>query len=122
MSTASELPGALRRGLERPTRGVVGLVDDLLALCQEHGLQLEWQDGRCCIRSGSNGSEDVIESPLRKSEFRAVLARVAALCNERRPGSVSPYGGKGDLSVVTDGAATVRVSFANTTDEQGFKV
>src|SRR5208282_5382429 len=55
---------------------------------------------------------------LRKSVFRAILARVAVLCNERSPNSVSPYGGQGEVSVGADPAMTFRVEFANTPDEQ----
>ena len=56
--------------------------------------------------------------PLRKSALRAILARVAALCNERTPNSVSPYGGQGELSVGANPAVVFRVRFANTLAEQ----
>jgi hypothetical protein len=118
MNTPSQLSGALRSILERPTHGVVGLVDDLLRLCQEQGLQLDWQ-GQCCrVRSLGSDREEVIDVPLRKSVFRAILARVAALCNERNPNSVSPYGGNGELSVSANPPAVFRVTFANTPAEQ----
>src|SRR5438046_4050369 len=118
MNTMSSFCGALRSAFERPTRGVVGLVDDLLRLCPEQGLRLEWQADRCRVRSLANGSEAVFDRPLRKSVFRAILARVAALCNERSPNSVSPYGGQGELLVGADPPAPFRVTFANTPDEQ----
>src|SRR5882724_2480618 len=118
MNTTSQISGALRSAFERPTRGVVGLVDDLLRVCQEQSLQLDWQTDRCRVRSLTDGSEEVRDRPLRKSVFRAILARVAALCNERKPNSVSPYGGQGELLVSTDPPAIFRVAFANTTDEQ----
>jgi hypothetical protein len=120
MNTTSEFSGALRSVFEGPTRGVVGLVDDLLRLCQEHGLQLNWQADRCRVRSPAGRWEEVLSAPLRKSVFRAVLARVAALCNERSPNSVSPYGGQGKLVAGADPATVFRVSFANTPDEQWF--
>jgi hypothetical protein len=118
MNTTSPFAGTLRNAFERPSRGVVGLVDDLLRLCQEQGLQLDWQADRCRVRSLAGGSEEVLDRPVRKSVFRAILARVAALCNERSPNSVSPYGGQGELLAGGDPAAIFRVTFANTPDEQ----
>ena len=66
--------------------------------------------------------EELIELPLRKSAFRAILARVAVLCNERCPNSVSPYGGQGELLVDTDPATALRVAFVNTPDEQSLEL
>jgi hypothetical protein len=118
MSAAARISGIFQGVLERPAGGVVGLVDDLMRLCQEHGLQLDWQAASCRVCSLTDGWEEVIDRPLRKSAFRALLARVAALCNERNPDSVSPYGGQGELAIGPDPAAVFRVSFANTPDEQ----
>jgi hypothetical protein len=47
---------------------------------------------------------------------------MAALCNERIPGAVSPYGGEGELSVGTSPPAIFRVAFTNTPGEQRLKV
>ena len=118
MSTTSELSGMLQQAFESPTRGVVGLVDDLLRNCPTNGLQLDWHVDSCRIRFLGNGAEELIIRSLRRSIFRAVLARVAALCNERNPNSVSPYGGQGELSIANDYPQTVKVIFTNTTVEQ----
>jgi hypothetical protein len=118
MNTTSQLAEVFRSVLEHPTEGVVGLVNDLLRLCQERGLQLDWQADCCRVRPFAGGPEEVIESPLRKSLFRAILARVAALCNERSPNAVSPYGGQGELMVGANPAAVFRVAFTNTPGEQ----
>jgi hypothetical protein len=118
MSTASQASEVLRRTLLHPSRGVVGLVDDLLTVCREQGLQLDWQGNRCRVRSVGGDGEEVMDVPLRKSVFRAILARVAVLCNERAPNSVSPYGGRGELSAGTNPPAVFRVTFANTPAEQ----
>jgi hypothetical protein len=105
----------LIRQVFRPTqRGVAGLVDDLLELCQEQGLQLDWHADQCRVRSIGAEADESIEVPVPKSVFRAVLARFAALCNERNPGSVSPYGGEGELTVGVDPATVCRVAFTNT--------
>ena len=47
-----------------------------------------------------SGPLDRIDVPLQKSVVRAALARVAVLCNERIPGSVSPFGGQGRLRML----------------------
>jgi len=109
----------LIRQVFRPTQhGVVGLVDDLLELCQEQGLQLDWHADQCRVRSIGVEPEESIEVPVPKSVFRAVLARLAALCNERNPRSVSPYGGEGELTVGVDPATVCRVAFTNTPGTQ----
>jgi hypothetical protein len=114
MSTTSPLSGALRQVFMQPTRGIVGLVDDLLAVCLAQGLQLDWQTDHCRARSGEGEWEELEDVPLRKSVFRAVLARVAVLCNERSPKSVSPYGGQGELSIGASPGTVLRVAFVNT--------
>ena len=58
------------------------------------------------------------EIPLGKTVFRAMLARIAALCNERTPNSVSPYGGEGEFSIWTEPPTVFHVAFTNTPDEQ----
>jgi hypothetical protein len=118
MNTTSHPSKAVLNVLTQPTRGVVGLVDDLLKACWEHGLHLDWQADRCRVRSPGGKWEEWVDVPLRKSVFRAILARVAALCNERAPSSVSPYGGQGELSVGADPAAVCRITFVNTPAEQ----
>jgi hypothetical protein len=114
--TAQQL-GILRIAFEHPTRGVVGLVEDLLTICGEYGLQLHWQDGRCRVRTAGGDQEELIDVPLRKSVFRAILARVAALCNERTPNSVSPYGGQGELAGGAHPPTVFRATFLNTPPE-----
>lgn len=118
MNTPPSLPGAIREAIAHPAREIVGLVDDLLRLCQERGLQLDWRADCCRARPLGGGSDEVIENLLRKSLFRAILARVAALCNERNSNSVSPYGGQAEVTIGADPGTTVRVNFTNTPAEQ----
>jgi hypothetical protein len=118
MSIASPFSEVLHRALVQLTRGVVGLVDDLLVVCRERGLQLDWHADRCRARRLGNGTEEWIAVDLRKSVFRAILARVAVLCNEQNPNSVSPYGGQAEVSVGSNPATRFRVAFVNTTEEQ----
>jgi hypothetical protein len=120
MNTPPTFAERLQRAFTNPTRGVLGLVDELLAVSREQNLQLAWKEGHCRVGfSGpAGGPPSWIEVPIRKSVVRAALARVAVLCNERNPNSVSPYGGQGEVSVGTDPATVLRVAFANTPDEQ----
>jgi hypothetical protein len=106
----------LRQALTLPTRGVLGLVDDLLAVSREGGIQLDWKADQCRVQFRGGG----IEVPLRKSVVRAALARIAVLCNQRQPNSVSPYGGQGELLVGTDPA--LRVAFVNTPEVQSLEL
>jgi hypothetical protein len=117
MNTTFELSEAMRCVFESPTQGVVGLVNDLLRLCPEHGLRLEWQGEYGRIRYLNGKSDETLDQPVGRSVFRAVLARMASLCNEHCPKSVSPYGGRGKLSDRADPPTIYRVTFANTTDE-----
>ena len=102
----------------QPTeRGVLGLVDDLLGLCGEDGIQLDWQAERCSVHRLGDATGEPIAVPLPKSVFRAMLARIAALCNEHCPNSVSPYGGRAEL-VGTESPALFQATFTNTRAEQ----
>lgn len=99
------------------TGGIVILTERLLQQFGTPGSVLECREGQCHLASAA-GPDEVT---LSKSLFRPVLARVAAMCNERRPGSVSPYGGEGELAV-GDPARLVRVRFTNTTAAQQLEI
>jgi hypothetical protein len=118
MSNPSSLPDRLSRALHTPTRGVLGLVDELLAISLEHPLQVNWEAGRCRVRFVEDGVAGQIEVRLQQSVLRAALARVAVLCNEQRPNSVTPYRGTGELLVEGDPTKAIRVTFSNTPEEQ----
>jgi hypothetical protein len=112
----------LQRVFSPADRGVVGLVDDLLRLCQGQGLQFDWHANQCRIRPLGPEPREAAEIPLPKSVFRAILARMTVLCNERMPNSVSPYGGAGELSVDTNPPTVFQVAFTNTPREQRLEV
>jgi hypothetical protein len=118
MKTTSKIAEAIREVIEHPSDGVVGIVDELLRLCPEQGLRLDWQADGCRIHCCVGDSEETIDVPRRKSVFRAILARIAVLCNEQVPNSVSPYGGEGELSTAANPSVQFRVSFTNTPAEQ----
>src|SRR6266550_5064295 len=118
MSTLASFSEVLRRVLTQPTNGVVGLVDELLTVCREHGLDLDWQADGCRVRSFGGSWEELGHLPLRKSVFRAILARIAVVCNERTANTISPYGGQSEWSVDANPPAVFRLRFTNTTAEQ----
>jgi hypothetical protein len=108
-------------------RGVIGLVDDLLSLCRLYQLRINFQDGHCSIRRLGADAHESLNIPVPKSVFRAALARVAAICNEQRPQSVTPYRGEGDIVVLPPVSqdspkcvppSTCYVSFTNTPSDQ----
>jgi hypothetical protein len=118
MSELSSFFQSIRHALRPTDRGVDGLVDDLLALCQGQGIELDWHAGRCRVRTIGIEPEGDIEMPLPRPVFRAALARIASLRNERKPGAVSPYGGQGELMVGADRSTLYRATFTNTQDAQ----
>jgi hypothetical protein len=118
MSNPSDFCERIARTLRPSERGVSGLVDDLLRFCKDRSLDLDWHEGRCRVCSTGASPDDTFEAELPKSVFRAALARLAALCDECRPGSVSPYGGDGGVAIGAEPAAVVSVTFTNTPDEQ----
>jgi hypothetical protein len=99
MSTQQSIAVRLKQALTEPTRGVLGLVDELLKAAREQEIHFSWRDGNCLIRIPSGEPAERIESPLAKSVARAVLARIAVICNEHGANSVSPYGGRAEIAV-----------------------
>jgi hypothetical protein len=112
------LTECLRRVILQPSNGIAGLVDELLQVCREHSLFLDWHDSLCRVRFTRGYGGELLELPLAKSRFRMILARVAALANEQKPDAVSPYGGEGQLLLGTEPALVIRFAFANTPDAQ----
>jgi hypothetical protein len=118
MNTLSQQTENLNRIIISPSDGVVGLVNDLLQFCDEHQLQLHWEANRCRIRSKGGDWEELSELSIRKSVFRAVLARIATICNEQSPNSVSPYCGQAELAIGENPQKVLKVTFTNTPSEQ----
>ncbi len=118
MKTTAPFSDELLCIFAQPLRGIVGLVDDLLTACRGRDLRIVWQSGRCQVHSPGGNGDIFLDLPVRKSIFRAILARVAVLCNERQPNSVSPYGGRGEIAVGTVAPVVFRVHFVNTPGEQ----
>jgi hypothetical protein len=122
MSTATTFSTTIQQIILKPSQGVVGLVDDLLAACSEYSIELTWQGGHCRLSSSADEWEETIDLPIRKSVFRATLARLATLCNMQQPDSVSPYGGTADLAVGQSPKRIMRVTLVNTSAEQKLRL
>ena len=124
MSQTLSCAERLRKAFEPDARGVVGVVDELLAVCGKDVIRFEWKDGVCRLQlpeesqDASGATTQSIQVQLPKSVFRAVLARLAALCNEQKPDSVSPYGGTGEIAVEANPPKVLRVVFTNTPAQQ----
>jgi hypothetical protein len=84
MSTRAAISDDLRRVLLQPTGGVIEMVDELLALCRYRGLRLDLQADRCRVRAGAGEWE-----------------------------SLSPYGGRGELTFGDNPSAVIRVEISN---------
>ena len=121
MSTTDQLSEALLSILAQPEGGIVELVDQLLTFCGEHGLELDCHAEQWRFRSPDGDWEELSSVRFNKSVFRAILARLAALCNEQTPNSASPYGGKCNLSF-RGCATTMDVTFVNTLESQHFEL
>src|SRR5262249_34377309 len=115
MSTLISNSEAIRGVFTQPARDMVSMVDDLLTVCREHNLELDWRPGCCRVRSHAEDWSEVRDLPLRRTAFRGILARLSTLCNERQPNSCSPYGGQGEIAIGTTGFKLV---FTNTPGEQ----
>ena len=118
MNATSTLSDSLRLAFEPPATGFVGIVDNLLSICRGGTLEIVWHAGACRAKIRQGVTEESVEIPFRKSVFRAMLARIAALCNELEADSVSPYAGEGKLSVASEFPSLFQVTFVNTPDEQ----
>lgn len=108
----------LRRILLEPKSGVVGLVNDLLTVCRELRLDLDWRPDCYRVRSVGGEWEELSGVRLHRSVFRGLLARIAVLFIERTPALISAYGDRGELPVGGDPPMVFCVSFVNTAADQ----
>ena len=118
MKTTLPLAESLKSIITRPPGGIVELVDELLSLCGEHGIRLDWKGNRCGFKTPQSNVETVLEVLVPKSVFRAILARVAVLCNNHKADAVSSYGGKSEILLGSKPRSLYQVDFLNTADEQ----
>jgi hypothetical protein len=122
MNTTAEISSVLRRTLDQPQSGIVSLVDAILNLCRGHNFQLDWQADRCLVRPLGGDWEEVTDLPIRKSVFRAILARISVLCNEQLPNAISPYGGRARLTVGENPSGVFQVIWTNSPAQQRLEI
>jgi hypothetical protein len=118
MNATQSLADLFRIDRDSKGAGVLGLVDDLLAYCRDRDVRLTWNAAQVSVQPIGGGAVEQASVEFRSSAFRAVLARLAALCNRHRLDSVSPYGGQGEFIDERAPATAFRVDFRNTPDEQ----
>ncbi len=106
-----------------PTQdGIVGLTNQLLEACVGSEVEIKRVGNHCVCNWTVSGETLEAPVPLPPAAFRTILARIAALCNERSPNSVSPYLGEGLLAVKGPPPTVICVTFVNTPDEQRLEV
>lgn len=98
--------------------GVVGLTDQLLAACAGSAVVFERVGERCVYRWTADGDTQEGTVPFAPTAFRSILARIAVLCQESCPESVTPYRGEGSLPVPGHPSEQLRVRFVNTPEQQ----
>ena len=118
MISSQSVDDRLRRAFAPTQRGIVGLTEQLLEVCVGGDVAFERIGDRCVCRWSVSGETHEAAVPLPPAAFRTLLARIAVLCNERSPNSVTPYGGQGLLTVKGDPPTVVQVAFVNTPDKQ----
>ena len=120
MIPSTTIQGFLQHAFAPTKRGIVGLTEQLLEACVGREVVFKRVGDTCVCRWDENGETHEAPAPLPPAAFRTILARIAALCNEHRPYSVTPYCGEGLLAI--NGCQSLRVAFVNTTSEQQLKV
>ena len=98
--------------------GILDLVDDMLARCVNDQVRIVWCPGTVTEYPLSGRSPTSYEITLRNSAFRAVMARMAALCDRPDSEALSPYGGRGEFTDPRWPRVRFSVQFTNTPDEQ----
>lgn len=110
----SEFDRLLRVMDSLPNTNVLESVDALLQTCAEDGL---------CVEIGPDETKMSVLGLAREWRrtisarriLRSLLARVAEVMKSAGAGTVSPYGGRGELAI---GGTTLAIEFTNTADAQ----
>ena len=112
----------LRRAFAPTQRGIVGMTEQLLEACIGGDVEFERVEDRCVCRWTVSGDTQEATVPLPPAAFRTILARIAVLCNEHSPNSVTPYGGEGLLAVKGHPSTVFQVAFVNIPNQQHLKL
>jgi len=117
MNATTSYLDELQALLLQPTRSIIEIVDRLLSISLEHHLQIDWRENTLRVHQG-DGDWEQLKVSIRKSIFRAILARLATLANESTPNSVSLYEGRGKVSVSDHPDLLIHFSFSNSLGDQ----
>jgi hypothetical protein len=121
MKTTTALADALAKAFDPPASGFVGIVDNLLQLCRGGDMELAWRSNTCHVRIRQATFEERLDLPLRKGIFRAMRALPLYAISANR-GSVSPYGGRGEIPLGPDPQTMFSADFVNTATEQSLRL
>ena len=118
MIASQTIDDCLRRAFAPTQNGIVGLTEQLLAAFMDRDVKFERARDQLICRWTGNGDTQEATMPLPPAAFRTILARIAVLCNEHSPNSVTPYGGEGLLAVRGPCTTVFQVAFVNTPNQQ----
>jgi hypothetical protein len=122
MNSSQSVETSLKLAFSPTDHGIAGLTEQLLKVCAYADVTFERIGDICVCRWAEDSENHEIQAPWAPAAFRSILARIAALCNEHSPNSVTPYGGDGIVAVDGPPAMSMQVSFVNTADEQHLKL
>jgi len=109
----------LWRDFKPEGRGILGLVDDMLEHIVRNRLRLHWVRGGVTEIPLEAGEPRIYEFGFRNSAARAVIARLAVLCDdETKRDPIYPYRGVGDFTDPRWPNVRFHVEFNNTPAEQ----
>lgn len=122
MISSASISDRVRQAFTPTSLGIVGLTDQMLGACAGGDVVFE-RVGDCCVYHWTveDDTQDGLV-PIPPAAFRTILARIAVLCNERRPNSVTPYRGEGLLTVPGQPSDLLHVRFTNTPEQQQLAV
>lgn len=113
----NDVSAKISNAVLHPADGITGIVDEMLVVCSDYRLKLEWEQENCRVHALDEDWSTVVPVPLKKSVFRAVLARVAVLCDELS-NTTSLYGGQGEVKTSGANPSRIRVKFENSPEKQ----
>jgi hypothetical protein len=114
VNSVVEIEARLKDAMTPGSRGIIDSVDKLLRFAQDHPIAMDEHETTIRIRLLDIELREPFQFSFKRRVFRVILARIAAICNDLRPGSVSPYGGSGDLAVPGNPSRLLHADFSNT--------
>jgi hypothetical protein len=101
---------------QKPQLGCVAIVDGILKIACKFPLKFEWAEDRCQLQILN--SDQQTKMPIRKSTFRAIIARVATIASEKSFLAFNPSVGDENFSIGADVDIGLAARFENSPDRQ----